>query len=130
MKRRLICPVSVLSWVHTMHGTFVKHHVWMCQKDLSNLTHTFCFDVSIYHQIGEPDVTNEQMTHLLKLDTFFQTHNAWIMTHGASQIRTTHRVDPALETLEKEGNMFGSDTLAWQISCRACSRFFSQVQWV
>ncbi len=31
---------------------------------------TVCFDVLIYHPIGEPDVTNERMTHLLKLDTF------------------------------------------------------------
>ncbi len=46
---------------------FVVRHVWMCQKDSSNLTHTVCFDVSIYRPISEPDVTNEQMTHLLKL---------------------------------------------------------------
>ncbi len=53
--------------------------------------------MSIYRQIGKPDVTNERMTHLLKLDTFFHTHNAQIMTHDASQIRTTHRLDPALQ---------------------------------
>ncbi len=41
-----------------------------------SLTHTVCFDVSIYRQIGEPDVTNKRMTHLLKLDTFFHTHDA------------------------------------------------------
>ncbi len=69
----------------------------MCQIDSSNLTHTVCFDVSIYHIIGEPDVTNERMTHLLKLDTVFHTHDARIMTHDASRIRTTHRVDLALE---------------------------------
>ncbi len=44
---------------------------------------------------------NERMTHLLKLDTFFHTHDARIMTHDASQIRTTHRVDLALETICK-----------------------------
>ncbi len=80
---------------HDAWYVFVVRHVWMCQKDLSNLTHTVCFDVSIYHQIGEPDVTNEQITHLLKLDTFFHTQDARIMTHDASQIRTTHCVDPA-----------------------------------
>ncbi len=57
-------------------------------------THIY-FDGSIYHPIGEPDVTNERMTHLLKLDTFFHTHNAQIMTHDASRIQTTHRVDLA-----------------------------------
>ncbi len=60
---------------------FVVRHVWMCQKDPSNLTHTVCFDVSIYRPIGEPDVTNERITHLLKLDTFFHIHDARIMTH-------------------------------------------------
>ncbi len=68
----------------------------MCQKDSSNLTHTVCFDVSIYRPIGEPDVTNERLTRILKLDTFFPTYDAGIMTHDSSQIRTTHRVDPAL----------------------------------
>ncbi len=53
--------------------------------------------MSIYRPIGKPDVTNERMTHLLKLDTFFHTHDARIMTHDASRIRTTHRVDLALE---------------------------------
>ncbi len=53
--------------------------------------------MSIYHPIGEPDVTNERMTYLLKLDTFFHTHDARIMTHDASRIETTHSVDPALE---------------------------------
>ncbi len=67
----------------------------MCQKDSSNLTHTVCFDVSIYCPIGELDVTNERMTHPLKLDTFFHTHDARIIMHDASQIRTTHRVDLA-----------------------------------
>ncbi len=57
--------------------------------------------MSIYRQIGEPDVTNERMTHLLKLDTFFRIPDARIMTHDASQIRTTHRVNPALETICK-----------------------------
>ncbi len=56
---------------------------------------TVCFDVSVYLPVGEPDVTNERMTHLLKLDTFFHTHDAQIMTHDAPRIRTTHRVDPA-----------------------------------
>ncbi len=56
----------------------------MCQKDSSNLTHTVCFDVSIYNPIGEPDVTNKRMIHLLKLDTFFHTHDARIMTHDAT----------------------------------------------
>ncbi len=69
----------------------------MCQKDSSNLTHTVRFDVSIYRPIGEPDVTNKQMTHLLKLDTFFHTHDARIMTHDALRIRTTHDVDLALK---------------------------------
>ncbi len=78
----------------------------MCQKDLSNSTHTVCFDVSIYHPIGEPDVTNEQMTHLLKLDTFFHTHNARIMMHDASRIRTTHRVDPALKEYQEYRDNF------------------------
>ncbi len=56
--------------------------------------------MSIYGQIGEPDMTNEKMTHLLKLHTFFHTHNVRIITHDASQIRTTHRVYTALnETL-------------------------------
>ncbi len=50
-------------------------------------TPTVCFDVSIYHQIGEPDVTNERMTHLLKLDTFFHTPNARIMTHHTYETR-------------------------------------------
>ncbi len=49
--------------------------------------------MSIYRQIGEPDVTNERMT--LKLDTFFHTHDARIMTHDASRIQTTDHVDPA-----------------------------------
>ncbi len=69
----------------------------MCQKDSSNLTHTVCFDVLIDRPIGEPDVTNKQITHLLKLDIFFHTHDARIMTHNASQIRTRHRVDLALK---------------------------------
>ncbi len=56
----------------------------MCQKDSSNLAHTVCFDVSIYHLISEPDVTNERMTHLLKLGTVFHTHDARIMMHEAS----------------------------------------------
>ncbi len=60
----------------------------MCPKGSSNLTHTVCFDVSIYRPISDPDVTNERMTHLLKLDTFFHTHDARIMTHDASRIRT------------------------------------------
>ncbi len=77
---------------------FVVRHVWICQKDSSNPTHTVCFDVSIYRPISEPDVTNERMTYLLKLDTFFHTHDARIMTHDASPIRTTHRVDLALDT--------------------------------
>ncbi len=80
---------------HDAWYVFVVRHVWVCQKDLSNLTHTVCFDVSIYRPIGEPEVTNERMTHLLKLDTFFYTHDARIMTHDASRIRTTHRVDLA-----------------------------------
>ncbi len=67
----------------------------MCQKDSSNLTHTVSFDVLIYYPIGEPDVTNERMRHLLKLDKFFHTHDARIMTHDASRIRTTHCVDLA-----------------------------------
>ncbi len=80
---------------HDARYVFVVH-VGMCQKDSSNLTHTVCFDVSIYRPIGEPDVTNKRMTtHLLKLDTFFHTHDAQIMTHDASRIRTTHRVDLA-----------------------------------
>ncbi len=84
---------------HNAWYVFVVRHVWMCQKDSSNLTHTVCFDVSIYRPNGEPDVTNEWMTHLLKVDTFFHTHDARIMTHDASQIRTTHRVDLALGIL-------------------------------
>ncbi len=52
---------------HDEWYVFVVHHVWMCLKNSLNLTHTVCFDVSIYHQIGEPDVTNERMTHLLIL---------------------------------------------------------------
>ncbi len=36
------------------------------------------------------------MTYLLKFDTFFHTHDARIMTHHASRIRITHRVDLAL----------------------------------
>ncbi len=71
----------------------------MCQKDSSNLTHTVRFDVSIYCPIGEPEVTNEQMTHLLKLDTFFHTHDVRIMTYDALRIRTTHHVDLAIEDL-------------------------------
>ncbi len=67
----------------------------MCQEDSSNLTHTVCFDVSIYRPIGEPDATNERMTYLLKLDTFFHTRDARIMTHDASGIRNMHRVDLA-----------------------------------
>ncbi len=66
----------------------------MCQEDSSKVKHTVCFDVSIYCPTGEPDVTNERMTHQLKSDTFFQTDDARIMTHDASQIRTTHRVNP------------------------------------
>ncbi len=73
----------------------------MCQKDSSNPTHTVCFDVSIYRPVGELDVTNERMTHLLKLDTFFRTHDARIMTHDASRIRTTHRVDLALGKFQR-----------------------------
>ncbi len=70
----------------------------MRQKDkIRRIWHTICYDVSIYHPIGEPDVTNERMIHLLKLDTFFHTHDAWIMTHDTSRIRTTHRVDLAIE---------------------------------
>ncbi len=76
---------------HNAWYIFVVCHMWMCQKD------TICFDVSIYLPIGEPDVTYEQLTHLFKLDTFFHTHDAWIMTHDALQIRTTHRVDLALD---------------------------------
>ncbi len=78
---------------HDVWYVFVVHHVWMCQKDSSNQTHTDCFDVSIYLPIGKPDVANERMTHLLKLDTFFHRHDARIMTHDASQMRTTHCVD-------------------------------------
>ncbi len=52
---------------------------------------------AIYHQLDEPDVVNEQMTHLLKLYKFLHTHDAQIMTHHISQKRTTHRVDLALE---------------------------------
>ncbi len=37
------------------------------------------------------------MTHLLKLDTFFHALDARIMMHDASRIRTTYRVDPALQ---------------------------------
>ncbi len=55
--------------------------------------------MSIYRQVGKPDVTNERMTHLLKLDTIFRTHDARIMTYGALRIRTTHRVDPALDLI-------------------------------
>ncbi len=83
---------------HRVDPAFVVRHMWMCQKDSSNLTHTVCFDVSIYRPIGEPEVTNKRMTHLLKLDTFFHTHDARIMTHDASQIWTAHRVDLALVT--------------------------------
>ncbi len=54
------------------------------------LTHTVCFDVSIYLPIGEPDVTNERMTHLLKLDTFFHTHDARIMR------MTHHEYEPRI----------------------------------
>ncbi len=56
-------------------------------KDSSNRTHTVYFDVSIYRPIGEPDVTNERMTHLLKSDTFFHTHDARIMTHDKYEPR-------------------------------------------
>ncbi len=88
------CTVKLGS--HDAWYVFVVCHVRICQKDSSNLTHTVCFDVSNYRLIGEPDVTNELMTHLLKLDTFFHTHDVRIMTHHASWIRTTHCVDPAL----------------------------------
>ncbi len=47
-------------------------------------------------QLGKPDVMNEQMTHPLKLHKFLHTHNVQIMTHHASQTRTTHHVDLAL----------------------------------
>ncbi len=71
-----------------------------CVKKIRRIwhKHTVYFDVSIYRPIGAPDVTNERMTHLLKLDTFFHTHDARIMTHDASRIRTAYRVDLALET--------------------------------
>ncbi len=75
-------------------------HVGSVYKDSSNLTHTVCFDVSIYCQIGEPDATNERMTHLLKLDTFFLTQDARFITHDAARIRATHLVDPALEIIK------------------------------
>ncbi len=78
--------------LHDAWYVFVVRHVWMCQKDSSNLTHTVCFDVSIYRPSGKPD---ERMTHLLKLDAFFHTHDVRIMTHDASRIRTTHHVDLA-----------------------------------
>ncbi len=98
-------PVLLKLGPHNAWYVLVVRHVWMGQKDLSNLTHTVCFDVSIYRPIGEPDViyrpigepdvTNERMTHLLKLNTFFHIHDARIMTHDASRIRTMHRVDLA-----------------------------------
>ncbi len=72
---------------HDVWYVFVVRHVWLCQKDSSNLTHTVRFDVSIYHPTGEPDVTNERMTCLLKLDTFFHTHDARIMTRDASEYK-------------------------------------------
>ncbi len=65
----------------------------MCLKRFSNLTHTVYFDVSIYRQIGEPDVTDERMTHLLILDTFFHTHDAQIHEIGEPDVmneRMTH----------------------------------------
>ncbi len=58
---------------HNACYVFMVRHGWICLKDSSNLTHTVCFDVPIYRQIGEPDVTNERMTHPLKLDAFFHT---------------------------------------------------------
>ncbi len=44
-------------------------------------------------------------------------------------LSTTYQAS-VLETLEREGNMFVPNTLAWQISCRACSRFYSWVVFV
>ncbi len=67
----------------------------MFQKDSANLIHTVCFDVSIYCLLGEPDVTNERMTST-QIRHIFHTHDARIMMHHASRIRTAHRVDPAL----------------------------------
>ncbi len=61
--------------------------------------------MSIYHQIGEPDVTNERMTHLLKLNRFFHSHDARIMTHDASRIQTWHRVYPAQENFTHSHNL-------------------------
>ncbi len=45
--------------------------------------------MSIYHQIGQPDVTNERMTHLLKLDTFFihMMRESWRIMHHEYESR-------------------------------------------
>ncbi len=52
-------------------------------KKIRRMWHTVCFDVSIYRQISKPDVTNERMTHLLKLDTFFihTMRESWCTTN-------------------------------------------------
>ncbi len=44
-----------------------------------------CFDTCQFTANGEPDVMNKRMTHPLNLHTFFHTHDAWIMTHAASE---------------------------------------------
>ncbi len=81
---------SVQLGLHDVWYVFVVRHVRMCQKDSSNLIHTVCFDVSIYRSIDEPDVTNDISTQIRHI---FHTHDARIMTHDASRIQTTHRVD-------------------------------------
>ncbi len=69
--------------------------------------------VSIYHQLDEPDVTNEQMTHPLKLHKFLHIHDAEIMTHYVSQTRTTQRVDLASDEYAVRFHLlFGPTSLA------------------
>ncbi len=62
--------------------------------------------VSIYSQLGEPDVMNQQVTHPLKLPKFLHTHYAQIMTHHTSQTCTIHRVYLALEFGESNSHRF------------------------
>ncbi len=63
---------------HNAWYVFVVRHVWMCQKDSSNLTHTVCFDVSIYRSIGETDST--QIRHIFSY-TRCANHDASCITN-------------------------------------------------
>ncbi len=71
-----------------MRNTYSWCVMCECVKKIRQIWHIqfVCFDVSIYRPIGEPDVTNERMTHLLKLDIFFSytrcaNYDAWRITN-------------------------------------------------